>query len=132
MADVLTLLREAGLTVEADFRKPVSTRGSFVRSVYNALNNGSDAAVVFAQNAPASEIDKARKAMGDDVFVCDEPYSRGDRKGEPKDAADVLAAIHRRNSNNPSAPSDTYGAVTFGAPIYNGETLVGFAVTQGQ
>lgn len=130
MSAVLTLLRESGrVTIASSFAQG-STRGAFVRSIYNALSNGADHVTVLAQSAGSELIAAATEAATDDdpVITCDEVYSKGERKGQPKDAADVLAAIHRRNANNESASGDTYGAVSFVDPLYSGDTLVGFVV----
>jgi hypothetical protein len=138
---MLDLLRASDLVEVGAIHSTTSTRGSFVRSVYNALANGSDAVIVLSANTPdeiTSLVRAAAVEANDDdadtvttVLVDSESYSRGDRKGSPRDAADVLAAIHRHNANNPSAKEGkAYGAVRFvqDGGISSGGTLYGFTV----
>jgi hypothetical protein len=64
----------------------------------------------------------------DGVMVCDDAYSKGKNAGKHKNAADVLAAIHRHNADNDKSDADKYGAVSFASPLYVGDDLVGFEV----
>lgn len=118
MSSILDLLRstdgDLSVTIGGGFGGS-APRDSFVRGIYNALNNGADSVLVLLHNAPDDLVTLAQENENetDVVRVSTETYSRGSRKGERKSAKDTLAAIHRRNAANDNAPSDTYGRVSF-------------------
>lgn len=135
MSDLLTLIAEQHSgTLTLGMLGNGSTRGSFVRGLYNALNNGTESVLVLIGSTPDEIVATAKDAADENnrVMVDTESVSRGDRKGQPRNAEDILGAIERRNSLNTSAPGSTYGAVKYDADTLNiGETVYGFTVKKG-
>jgi hypothetical protein len=130
MSDILDIIRATGaVQIRGTFTLRPQT---FTADVYNALHNGSDTAVVLAHDAPATLTEPLLSAEveGVQVFCNSDTYSRGKRKGEYKSAKSLLGDLHRRNAANKSAPGETYGKVAFSEPMYNGDTLVGFIVSE--
>jgi hypothetical protein len=130
VTDFLSILADNGLVTLGDSFS--DGKATFVRDVYNAVKQG-DTVVVFSHAASDDLIASATEAAEASdtsavVLQSHEVKRKGKAKGNPYSAADLKAAIDRRNGNNPSAPGDTWGSVTFASPMYDGAELIGFAV----
>ena len=119
VSDLLTTdaLRELGLLNSFSFAA-TSTRGADVRAIVAAVEQHGEV-FVYDKYTP----DSITEAVADapNVVIPAETYSKGDSKGQPRHAADVLAAIKR---------SDNGDSLTFDAPQGDADNgLYGFRVT---